>query len=249
MSRGVFITFEGGDGTGKSTQIKLFLDFLRNNNVEFIFTREPGGTAIGERVRQILLDPSCGEMEDMTEVMLYAAARAQLAREVIIPALGAGKVVVCDRWVDSSIVYQGLAKDLMKSPGFVGEDLSAGLDESLSGAEYDMAESYEAEHYSAESHEAAVTAVNEYATGGLEPDVTILLDLDPKKALGRAGGKSGSLDRIESKGNEYHRAVRESYLALAECEARIRIVNAAGTPKAVHERVLEVVRPVVGIGR
>ena len=221
MSRGIFITFEGGDGTGKSTQIKLFLDFLRNNNVEFIFTREPGGTAIGERVRKILLDPSYGEMEDMTEVMLYAAARAQLAREVIMPALSAGKVVVCDRWVDSSIVYQGLAKDSF-SPSLNNKD---------------------------ESHEAAVTAVNAYATGGLEPDVTVLLDLDQDKALGRAGGKTGSLDRIESKGNEYHRAVRESYLALAEREARIRIVNAAGTPKAVHERVLGVIRPVMEIGR
>ena len=239
MSSGSFITFEGGDGTGKSTQIKLFLDYLSSNDVEYIFTREPGGTAIGERVRQILLDPASGEMEDMTEVMLYAAARAQLAREVIMPALCAGKVVVCDRWVDSSIVYQGLAKDLLGSSGGYDGDLSAANSDLCNGLDIDAER----------KHEIAVTTVNAYATGGLEPDVTILLDLDPAEALGRAGGKNGKLDRIEAKGNEYHRAVRESYLALADRVARIRVVNAAGPPEAVHARVLDAVSSVVEILR
>ncbi|GHU61276.1 thymidylate kinase [Clostridia bacterium] len=208
MPGGKFITFEGGDGTGKSTQIALFLEYLQREGIEYIFTREPGGTAISERIRQILLDPACGEMADMTEVLLYAAARAQLARELILPARNDGKLVVCDRWVDSSIVYQGMAKEMM--------DLLAGQEE-------------------------AVRVVNGFATVGMEPDVTILLDLDPAEALGRAQGPDGSLDRIESRGEDYHRAVRESYLALAEQEARIRVVDAAGSAEAVHARVLAAV--------
>jgi dTMP kinase len=214
MPRGSFITFEGGDGTGKSTQLALFLEYLQTHEIAHIFTREPGGTGIGERIRQILLDPACAEMEDMTEALLYAAARAQLAREIIRPAMDAGKLVVCDRWVDSSIVYQGLAKDLMHGRG---------------------------------GSEEAVRAVNAYATDGLIPDVTILLDLDPAEALGRARSADGRPDRIEAKGISYHRAVRESYLSLAEREARVRVVDAAGPPEAVHARVIDAVQQAVEI--
>lgn len=110
--RGKFITFEGGDGSGKSTQIRLAADWLTAAGFEVLLTREPGGTRIGEMIRALLLDPENTDMMDMTEMLLYAAARAQLAREVIEPALAAGRLVVCDRWVDSSLVYQGAAHGL-----------------------------------------------------------------------------------------------------------------------------------------
>ena len=107
MRRGIFISIEGPDGSGKSTQIKNIQDFFEGKNFEVVFTREPGGTAIGERIRNIILDKNCEEMNYMTEAMLYAAARAQHVSEVIRPAVDSGKVVICDRFVDSSIAYQG----------------------------------------------------------------------------------------------------------------------------------------------
>jgi len=109
-NRGKFITFEGGDGSGKSTQIKLAADWLCDSGFDVFLTREPGGTRIGEKIRALLLDTENTDMTDMTEMLLYAAARAQLSREVIGPALDAGKLVVCDRWADSSMVYQGAAR-------------------------------------------------------------------------------------------------------------------------------------------
>ena len=112
MKRGIFISIEGPDGSGKSTQIKNIQDFFEGKNFEVVFTREPGGTAIGERIRNIILDKNCEEMNYMTEAMLYAAARAQHVSEVIRPALEAGKVVICDRYVDSSIAYQGYGRKL-----------------------------------------------------------------------------------------------------------------------------------------
>jgi dTMP kinase len=108
----LFITFEGGDGAGKSTQAQMLSDRLCANGIDVLLTREPGGTKIGEEIREILLNPACTEMASHTEMFLYAAARAQLAREVIAPALAEGKTVICDRWVDSSLVYQGVARRL-----------------------------------------------------------------------------------------------------------------------------------------
>lgn len=110
--RGKFITFEGGDGSGKSTQIKLAVDMLTRVGYDVLSVREPGGTLIGEKIRTILLDPENEKMADMAEMMLYAAARAQIVREVIEPALKKGRLVICDRWVDSSMVYQGVARGL-----------------------------------------------------------------------------------------------------------------------------------------
>ncbi len=111
-SKGIFISIEGPDGSGKSTQIENIKDFLREAGIDFVFTREPGGTAIGERIREIILDRNCKEMDSMTEALLYAAARAQDVAEVIRPALAAGKVVICDRFVDSSLAYQGYGRGL-----------------------------------------------------------------------------------------------------------------------------------------
>lgn len=105
--KGLFITFEGPEGSGKTTQIKRISEWLAQSGVDYIAVREPGGTRIGDSVRQIVLDPNCSEMAQGTEILLYAASRAQLVEEVIRPALAQGKVVLCDRYIDSSIVYQG----------------------------------------------------------------------------------------------------------------------------------------------
>lgn len=110
--KGIFIVVEGPDGSGKTTQIELLKEYLNRQGYEYIVTREPGGTAIGEDVRNIILNPEYKEMSDVTEMLLYAASRAQLMSEVIGPALENGKIVISDRFVDSSIVYQGIAREL-----------------------------------------------------------------------------------------------------------------------------------------
>lgn len=110
--RGKFITVEGTDGAGKSTQIELLVKYLKNNGFEVVVTREPGGTSISEKIREIILDIDNSEMSDITEALLYAASRAQHISQKIKPAVEAGKVVICDRFVDSSIAYQGYARGL-----------------------------------------------------------------------------------------------------------------------------------------
>lgn len=119
MRNGFFITFEGGDGSGKSTQISILKESLTEKGYDVILTREPGGTQISEKIRELILDPENGEMDDMTEAFLYAAARAQLARQLIKPALEEGKVVICDRFVDSSIAYQAFGRGLGDAVGVI----------------------------------------------------------------------------------------------------------------------------------
>ncbi len=112
MSKGLFITFEGGDGSGKSTQIEKLKDYLENKGFNVVLTREPGGTKISEDIREIILDSRNTEMSDMTETLLYAAARAQLVEQVIRPAVERGDMVICDRFVDSSMAYQAYGRGL-----------------------------------------------------------------------------------------------------------------------------------------
>ena len=114
MSKGYFISIEGPDGSGKSTQIENIKKYFEERKIDTVFTREPGGTAIGERIREIILDNNCKEMSYMTEAMLYAASRAQHVEQIIRPALASGKVVICDRFVDSSIAYQGFGRKLVE---------------------------------------------------------------------------------------------------------------------------------------
>ena len=125
--KGLFITIEGPDGSGKSTQLKKLCSFLKKRRADFVFTREPGGTAVGERIREIVLDKNHPEMDDLTEAMLYAAQRTQHVREMTLPALKEGKIVICDRFVDSSLVYQGYARGL-------GEDVKTINDMAIKGA-------------------------------------------------------------------------------------------------------------------
>ena len=112
MAKGLFISFEGADGCGKTTQAKLFAEYLRQKGYDVVLTREPGGTPISEKIRNIILDPQCKEEDPKTEMLLFAAARAQHVAELIRPSVNAGKIVICDRFVDSSIAYQGYARGL-----------------------------------------------------------------------------------------------------------------------------------------
>lgn len=127
MKQGIFITFEGTDGSGKTTQIELLKEYLTRRNYEFIVTREPGGTPIGEELRKIILNKEFHMMTPVTEAMLYAASRAQHVEEVIKPALKAGKIVLCDRYLDSSVAYQGFGRNLGNTVTMINEIAISGI--------------------------------------------------------------------------------------------------------------------------
>ncbi len=112
MHKGKFITFEGCEGVGKSTQVNMLKDYLKKTGQQAMFLREPGGNTLSEKIRKIILDPDNSEMTSLCEAMLYSAARAQLMGQVIIPALDSGKLIICDRFIDSTMAYQGFARDL-----------------------------------------------------------------------------------------------------------------------------------------
>jgi dTMP kinase len=205
---GLFVVFEGGDGAGKSTQIRLLRSAVERAGHRVLITREPGGTQIGERIRTVLLSPESAAMSDRAEALLYAAARAQHVDEVIRPALEAGTVVLSDRYLDSSVVYQGSGRGL-------GEDQIAEL--------------------------------NRWGTGGLAPDLTVLLDVDPTTGLRRATEAEGP-DRLEDAGADFHREVRAAYRRLAENDAeRYLTLDAARSVEELHavirEAVLRRLRP------
>ncbi len=197
MEQGLFITFEGTDGSGKTTQAARLAAHLQKEGYEVVQVHEPGGTEAGERVRALLLDRGLDGMDPMAELLLYEAARAQLVREVVVPALEEGKVVVCDRFSDSSVAYQGYGRKL-------GPDI--------------------------------VEQLNAAATGGLSPDRTILLDMDPEISMQRAAaGGDGGPDRIEAEGAGLQRDVYDGFRALAAVNPeRIRIVAAHRSPDQVQ---------------
>lgn len=174
--KGRFITFEGPDGAGKTTQIKKLAAYIKEKEKPFLLTREPGGTRISDAIRSLILHPEHTEMMNETEVLLYAASRAQHVREKIIPALEKGVIVLCDRFVDASIAYQG---------------------------------------YGLEIGVQKILEINDFATGGLTPDRSYLLDISPEQAQKRLMARSGeTLDRIEQKGIDYHKKVRYGFLQL-----------------------------------
>ena len=195
---GLFVVFEGGEGTGKSTQAALLADALRERGCEVVTTFEPGATPVGRRLREVLLDRSSTGMAARTEALLYAADRAQHVAEVIRPALTRGAVVISDRFVDSSLAYQGAGREL---------------------------------------EDAEIRRLSRWATGGLVPDVTIVLDVDPVVGLGRATGPG---DRIEGEALEFHQRVRSRFLELARRgRDRYLVVDVTEADvDAVHVQVL-----------
>jgi dTMP kinase len=204
---GLFITFEGIDLCGKTTQAERLVSHLRERGLDVIFTREPGGSAISEKIREILLNPEHQAMTSLTELLLYEASRAQHTDELIRPALDQGKVVICDRYADASYAYQGFGRSL-------GGEL--------------------------------VRQLNQGATGGLVPDLTIVLDLPPEEAILRAEGKDWKADRLEGEKIDFHRRVRQGYLHLAEEEpARVRIIDGRGTIEQIQETVRSLVDPLL----
>ena len=211
--RGKFITLEGPEGSGKSTHARRLVAQLQERGYSAIIAREPGGTPVGEAVRQLLQHDAGGEgMAAEAEIFLFMASRAQLVREVILPALAEGVCVVCDRFADSTTAYQGYAR---------GCDVET------------------------------ILVVNALATGGLAPDLTILLDVDVKAGFERLHQRNlrngVQKDRIERETLSFHERVRSGYLELARrWPQRIRIVDAARDEDAVQADIWELAQHVVG---
>ena len=196
--RGVFVTFEGIEGSGKSTQANLFIDWLKDKNREVLFLREPGSTKLGEKIRDVLLFSESDEVSDSAELMLFLAARVQIVHEKIKPALDKGITIVLDRYSDSTFAYQGYA-------GGISIDI--------------------------------IKEMNSFATSGIVPDITFVLDVDTEEGLKRAGCK----DRIENKGLEFHARVRDGYYKLAqENPDRIFIVKVQNTPQETQNEIRRV---------
>jgi dTMP kinase len=196
---GKFIVLDGPDGCGKTTQTKLLVQWLGEKGVEVVTFREPGGTAIGEKIRQILLSPDHIAMSTAAEVMLYMAARVQLWTEKIAPALKEDKCVVLDRWLSSTCAYQGCAG------GF-------GADNVIKIAEDCLERPW--------------------------PDITIILDVNLETASQRL---NRDLDRMEQKGDGYHKKVREGFLQLAKDRASFAVIEASGDIETVHKKIIEIV--------
>ena len=189
---GLFITLEGGDGSGKTTQSRLLTDWLEERGRTVLRTREPGGTDVGVEIREIVLHHR-GEIAPRAEALLYAADRAQHIATAVRPALARGEVVIQDRYLDSSVAYQGAGRVL---------DATEVRDLSLWAAE------------------------------GLLPALTILLDLDESVARGRLDAENKRFDRLEAEKNDFHRRVREAFLALADAEPQRFLVVDAAVPVA-----------------
>lgn len=187
MAKGLFLTLEGGDGSGKSTQLSLLVAWLDGLGHSVVTTREPGGTDLGKELREIVLH-SRGHITPKSEALIYAADRAHHIATKVRPAIDAGKIVVQDRYVDSSIAYQGVARDL-------------GADQ--------------------------VRDISMWATEGLLPDLTILLDIDERVGRERLDSSRTRFDRLESEEQEFHARVRAAYLAAAKAEPeRFLVVDA-----------------------
>jgi dTMP kinase len=210
--RGKFITFEGLDGSGKSTQLDKLARALRARGIATTVTREPGGTGTGERIREVLLRSNTA-LSPLAEMALMFASRAQHIHEVIQPALGEGRVVLCDRFTDSTEAYQGGGRKLGSKP---------------------------------------VLALHEILCGGVQPDLTILLDNEVGFSVARARRRNRkhraarlerNEDRFEQENRAFFGRVRHTYLAIAARDPqRVHVVDARGTPQETHAAVMELVR-------
>jgi len=186
MKKGLFITFEGSDGSGKTTQIERLTKWFEERNYAVVCTREPGGTPVAEKIRQIVLDPAL-PIKAEAETLLYLAARAEHVEKIIAPALLAGKIVLCDRFSDSTFVYQGITR---------------GMDLTL------------------------LRLMDAFATKGIKPDITFLLDGSPELLEARRQ-KRGIQDRFELEGLDFQQKVRDGFMNLAQEEQeRIKVIHA-----------------------
>ncbi len=202
MARGRFISFEGIDGSGKSTQVRALAATLRAQGADVVETREPGGAPGAELIRGLLVEGDPGRWSPETEILLFTAARRDHLERTIGPALHRGAIVVCDRFADSTRVYQGVARAALR-----------GMVDAL--------------------HALAI---------GLEPDLTLILDLPPDEAARREQARGSREDRFERFGTDFQQRLRAGFLALAaEFPARCRIVPAGGDPDAVAARVAALV--------
>ena len=202
---GLFISMEGPDGSGKTMQMNMLEQELRQRGLDVLRSREPGGTAISEKIRDMLLDPANTEMSDRTEALLYAASRAQHVEQVLKPALRQGKIVLCDRYVDSSLVYQGIGRGL-------------GIP--------------------------AIEEINAFATGGLQPDVTIVLQIDFEEGLRRKGIQNGGLDRMEAQKEDFLRRIHDGFTELKELyPERVFLIDGAKAPSEVFREIQNVLKP------
>lgn len=212
----MFITFEGIEGCGKTTQVKRFTKYLNENGIPSINTLEPGGTDIGQGIRRILLDTNNTNLFPLTELILYAADRSQHVSEVIKPGLDQGKWVICDRYLDATIAYQGFGR---------------GLDMEI------------------------INILNSKATGGLSPDITILMDcpedIGIKRALERnKDSLQEDQGRFEKEKMEFHQRVRQGYLTLAEeNEDRYIVIDAAKAVDEVEKDIIKALKPHIDFER
>ncbi len=205
MARGFFITFEGSEGCGKSTQIKTLVSYLQNKGFECVLTREPGGSPLSEKIRELLLHAKEGHsMSSRTELLLFEAARNQHVIETILPALRQGKIVISDRFYDSTTAYQGAARKLE-------------MDD--------------------------VNWLNNFATEGLTPDLTIILDIPVEEGLRRAKSRDeNKTDRMGAQEVAFYEKVRAAFLKLAEdSPERVVVVSTSGTKKETFEKIVKIV--------
>ena len=186
MSKGFLVSLEGPEGAGKTSVLEALIPILEDRGIEVLSTREPGGVLIGEKIREVILDPSHTEMDPKTELLLYIASRRQHLVEKVLPALAAGKLVIMDRFIDSSVAYQGFGRGLDKE---------------------------------------AIDWLNEFATDGLKPDLTLYFDIEIEEGLARIAANSDrEINRLDLESLDLHRKVRQGYLSLLEKEAN-RIVK------------------------
>lgn len=202
--KGLFITLEGLDGAGKTTQLHKAAELLRQQGYDVVESREPGGTELAEKVRTLVLDAAL-PLNNTTQTLLYLAARSEHVDKLLRPALEAGKIVLCDRFSDSTLAYQGLA---------AGKTIDELTD---------------------------LRQLNAFATEGLAPDLTLVLDGDPKLLLKRRDAR-GVTDRYEEQGLELQYKLRSAFAALAKAEPeRMRIINAEGSEAAVSAAIMDVI--------
>lgn len=196
LKKGLFITFEGPEGSGKTTHSRLLASFLRKKGYRVLHTREPGGVAISEKIRRILLDPENKDMDVVCEMLLYMAARVQIVTEKILPALRKGMIVICDRFIDATLAYQWYAGGMEKE---------------------------------------VIIKIGRLVTKGVWPDLTLLLDIDARAGLRRAGRAK---DRMERKSLLFHARVRSGYLAIAKKEPnRVKVFSATGDIAETQQKI------------